>query len=61
MSDRYMSLFISTENQQLLYGMIHKTPEINVFSTVEEKNQWFRSIIERFSTQLPPTITRDRL
>ena len=56
-----MSLFISTENQQLLYGMIHKTPEINVFSTVEEKNQWFRSIIERFSTQLPPTITRDRL
>ena len=56
-----MSLFISTENQQLLYGMIHKTPEINVFSIVEDKNQWFRSIIERFSTQLPPTITRDRL
>ncbi len=56
-----MSLFISTENQQLLYGMIHKTPEINVFSTTEDKNQWFRSIIERFSTQLPPTITRDTL
>jgi hypothetical protein len=56
-----MSLFISTENQQLLYGMIHKTPEINVFSIVEDKNQWFRSIIERFSTQLPPTITRDKL
>ena len=56
-----MSLFISTENQQLLYGMIHKTPEINVFSNTENKNQWFRSIIERFSTQLPPTITRDKL
>jgi hypothetical protein len=56
-----MSLFISTENQNLLYGMIHKTPEINVFSIVEDKNQWFRSIIERFSTQLPPAITRDKL
>lgn len=56
-----MSLFISTENQQLLYGMIHKTPEINVFSNTEEKNQWFRSIIERFARQLPATITRDKL
>lgn len=56
-----MSLFISTENQQLLYGMIHKTTEINVFSNTEYKNKWFRSIIERFSSQLPPTITRDRL
>ena len=56
-----MSLFISTENQQLIYGMIHKTPEINVFKNTEDKNQWFRSIIERFSTQLPPTITRDKL
>lgn len=56
-----MSLFISTENQQLLYGMIHKSPEIRVFSVVEEKNQWFRSIIERFSRQLPASITRDKL
>jgi len=56
-----MSLFISTENQQLLYGMINKTPEINVFTTVEEKNQWFRSIVERFFKQLPQTITRDKL
>ena len=56
-----MSLFISTENQQLIYGMIHKTPEINVFKNTEDKNQWFRSIIEQFSTQLPPTITRDKL
>jgi hypothetical protein len=56
-----MSLFISTENQQLLYGMIHKSPEIRVFSVVEDKNQWFRSIIERFSRQLPASITRDKL
>jgi tetrahydromethanopterin S-methyltransferase subunit G len=56
-----MSLFISTENQQLLYGMIHKTQEINVFSTVEEKNVWFRSIIESFFKKLPATITRDKL
>ena len=56
-----MSLFISTENQQLLYGMIHKTPEVNVFTTTEEKNVWFRSIVERFFKQLPQTITRDKL
>lgn len=56
-----MSLFISTENQQLLYGMIHKTPEINVFSTVEEKNVWFRSIIESFFKKMPAIMTRDNL
>jgi|LauGreDrversion4_2_1035121.scaffolds.fasta_scaffold06741_4 hypothetical protein len=61
MSYRYMSLFISTENQQLLYGMIHKTPEIASFTATEEKNQWFRSIIEQFSNKLPREITRERL
>jgi len=56
-----MSLFISNENQNLLFEMIHKTPEIRVFSTTDEKNNWFRGIIAKFYGELPPTITRDVL
>ena len=57
-----MSLFISNENQNLLYEMINKAPEIqSVFSTVDEKNRWFREIIEQFFRKLPPTINRDVL
>jgi len=57
-----MTLFISQENQELLYEMIHKTPEIHsVFVNLEEKNQWFRSIIESHYVVLPPSITRESL
>jgi hypothetical protein len=57
-----MSLFISPENQNLLYEMIHKTAEIKtVFSTIDEKNTWFREIIEKKYRQLPPNISRDQL
>lgn len=57
-----MSLFISQENQNLLYDMIHKTPEIHtVFSTLDSKNEWFRGIIERHYRQMPKTINRDEL
>jgi hypothetical protein len=58
----YMSLFISKENQDLLYEMINKTPEINnVFSTIEEKNRWFKRTIELQYEQLPKNITRETL
>jgi len=57
-----MSLFISTENQNILYEMIHKTPEIQkVFSTLDEKNRWFREIIEYFFKQLPSMIDKEML
>jgi hypothetical protein len=57
-----MSLFISQENQTLLYEMINKTPEINsVFSSIEEKNQWFRGIIAEYYQKMPQTITRETL
>jgi hypothetical protein len=57
-----MSLFISKENQNLLYEMINKTPEINtVFSSIDEKNRWFRKTIESHYTQLPQNITREVL
>jgi len=57
-----MSLFISAENQNLLYDMIHKTPEINsVFSNLDAKTEWFRGIIERHYRQMPASITREEL
>ena len=57
-----MSLFISKENQNLLYDMIHKTPEINtVFSTLEQKNEWFRNIIQNHYQSLPSNLTRELL
>lgn len=57
-----MSLFISNENQKLLYEMIHKTPEIQkAFSSLDAKNKWFREIIENFFKQLPPNIDREVL
>jgi hypothetical protein len=57
-----MSLFISKENQTLLYDMIHKTPEINTaFSSIEQKNEWFRNIIQNHYQSLPPNLTRELL
>jgi hypothetical protein len=57
-----MTLFISKENQNLLYEMINKTPEINtVFSSVDEKNRWFRRTIESQYEMLPQNITREIL
>ena len=57
-----MSLFISKENQTLLYDMIHKTPEINTaFSSTEQKNEWFRNIILNHYQSLPPNLTREIL
>jgi len=57
-----MSLFISKENQTLLYDMIHKTPEINtVFSSIQQKNEWFRDIIQNHYQQLPPNLNRELL
>jgi hypothetical protein len=57
-----MSLFIAKENQQLLYEMIHKTPEINeVFSNVDEKNRWFRGVIDTYYQKLPSNLSREML
>ena len=49
-----MTLFISNENQNLLYEMIHKTSGFEtMFSSIDEKNRWFREIIEGFYKQIP--------
>ena len=57
-----MALFISVDNQNLLYDMINKTSEIHtVFSNVQEKNAWFKKMIENQYQQLPQNITREVL
>jgi hypothetical protein len=60
-----MSLFIANENQQLLYEMINKTPSLQaVFpkgSPPDEKNAWFRGVIEQFYNQISGNITREQL
>ena len=60
-----MTLFISNENQNLLYEMIHKTNDIHIVfppgSQVHEKNTWFRTFIENVYQQLPQNINREEL
>lgn len=60
-----MALFIAQENQQLLYEMIHKTPNIHVVfpqgSPPDEKNAWFRGVIQHFYQQMSGSITREEL
>ena len=60
-----MALFIAPENQQLLYEMIHKTPNFFLVfpegSPVEEKNTWFRGVIEHFYKQITGNISREQL
>jgi len=59
-----MTLYISQENQTLLWQMIQKTqPFITVFqhSPIESKTNWFKSQIQKIYQQLPPSINREQL
>jgi hypothetical protein len=59
-----MTLYISQENQTLLWQMIQKTqPFITVFqhSPLDSKTNWFKSQIQKIYQQLPPSINREQL
>ena len=59
-----MTLYISQENQSLLWQMIQKTqPFITVFqhSPLDSKTNWFKSQIQKIYQQLPPSINREQL
>lgn len=60
-----MSLFIRTENQNILWETIHKTPEISsVFpsgSPIHQKNEWFKKHIENKYRTIPPNISKEEL
>jgi hypothetical protein len=58
------SLYIQKENQQLLWEMLHKTPQISqVFdpSSQTQKQTWFRGIIANFHDKTPIVQNRDQL
>ena len=59
-----MTLYISQENQTLLWQMIQKTqPFITVFqhSPLDSKTNWFKSQIQKIYQQLSPSINREQL
>jgi len=59
-----MTLYISHENQTLLWQMIQKTQQFNtVFqnSPLESKTTWFKNQIQTIYSTLPPNITREHL
>jgi len=61
-----MSLFIHPENQNILWEMVNKIPLCNtVFpygsGSQNEKQNWFKRIIENFYRRIPPNISRNDL
>ena len=60
-----MSLFIRSENQNILWDTLHKTNEISsVFppgSPIEQKNEWFKKHIEKKYRQIPKSISKEEL
>jgi len=60
----FMALFIQPENQNILWEMVNKTPLCNtVFpsGSQNEKQIWFKRIIEDFYKRIPPNISRNEL
>ena len=52
-----MVYFISKENQNLLWNVIHNNSTIQIFlknMSTDDKNNWFRSIIEQFYKKYGP-------
>lgn len=60
-----MALFIHPDNQNILWEMIHKTPNLQkVFSKLNDNNylnEWFKKHIENKYNQLPHNVTRNDL
>ena len=60
----YMALFIAAENQNILWEMINKVPLCNVVfppGSQNNKNNWFKNIIQEYYNRAPPNITRNDL
>lgn len=61
------SLYIQIENQQLLWEMLHKTPQLSHFfsqndpSSQNKKEIWFRNIIADFHNKTPIVQSREQL
>ena len=59
-----MALFIAAENQNIIWEMINKVPLCNVvfpLGSQNNKNNWFKNIIQEYYNRSPPNITRNDL
>jgi hypothetical protein len=57
-----MSIYIESNNQRILWGMIHKhSLTSRVFTSDHSKQQWFKNIISKVYSGLPSTISREVL
>jgi hypothetical protein len=60
-----MSLYIDPKNQTLLWNLIHKNPNISLVfpqnSMNSQKNNWFKEIISKIYSTLPPIISNELL
>jgi hypothetical protein len=61
-----MAVFIQPENQNILWEMVNKIPLCNsVFpsgsGSQNEKQNWFKGMIENFYKRIPPNISRNDL
>jgi len=56
-----MSLYISPQNQTLLWNTIQKSEFIHIIPSQESRQEWFRSIIAKFYTMNPSVVSNEGL
>ena len=59
-----MALFINPENQNILWEMVNKVPLCSAIfppGSQNQKNNWFKGIIQDYYNRIPPNISRNDL
>jgi len=57
-----MSLYIEEKNQTLLWNLINKNPLLStIFPNISQKTEWFKTILSKIYSTLPPTISNEIL
>ena len=57
-----MSLYIEEKNQTLLWNLINKNPLLSTtFPIISQKTEWFKTILSKIYSTLPPTISNETL
>ena len=57
-----MSLYIEEKNQTLLWNLMNKNPLLStIFPNISQKTEWFKTILSKIYSTLPPTISNEIL
>ena len=57
-----MSLYIEEKNQTLLWNLINKNALLStIFPIISQKTEWFKTILSKIYSTLPPTISNETL